>query len=96
MKSIAIPASVVPKTGLQWINGGRAIAYVADEARSSNIWSQPVWGGSAKQITHFAGDRVSGFVWTKNGEQLPYRRDIVNRDALLHSGDGQVKRQVKE
>jgi hypothetical protein len=37
-------------------------------------------------MTDFKGDRLFQFAWSNTGDQLIYRRDIVNSDVLLPSG----------
>ncbi|HTQ96036.1 MAG TPA: hypothetical protein VMH89_04485, partial [Candidatus Acidoferrum sp.] len=85
-KIFEIPPTVNVLAGLQWVDGGAAIAYVDDGPRNSNLWKQPVNGDPARMLTNFHGDRFSLFAWSENGDKVVYRRDVVNRDVVLMEG----------
>jgi serine/threonine protein kinase len=68
-----------------WTPDGRAIAYIQTNRGVSNIWAQPLDGGSAKQLTDFKDQRIFNFSWSRDGKQLALSRGIVNSDVVLVS-----------
>ena len=66
---------------LRWTPDGQAISYINTRDGVSNIWSQPINGGPAKQLTQFTSELIEGFAWTRNGNLICARnytaRDIV-------------------
>jgi eukaryotic-like serine/threonine-protein kinase len=79
MKELDLPGS----TTLRWTPDSHAILYVNTEAGVSNIWSQPIAGGKAKQITHFSSDQIGDFDLSRDGSQIVFSRDQVNADVVL-------------
>jgi Tol biopolymer transport system component len=55
---------------LRWTPDGRALLFVKNEGRVSNIWSQRVSGGPPVQITHFTSDLIRSFDLSADGKQL--------------------------
>src|SRR5262249_41773464 len=47
--------------GFRWTRDGRAVMYTVTRNGVSNVWSQPVDGGAAKQLTDFNSDRIFWF-----------------------------------
>ena len=70
---------------LQWATDGKSILYTTNTNNVSNIWSQPVDGGSAKQITDFTDMLMTGFAFSRDGKQLACTRGTLMRDAILIS-----------
>jgi Tol biopolymer transport system component len=79
-----VDQSVRDKTP-RWTADGRAITYVLHRGGVSNIWSQPLDGGSPKQLTDFKTDRIFAFDWSRDGKQLALSRGMISRDAVLIS-----------
>jgi Tol biopolymer transport system component len=75
----------VPGAGslLQFTPDGSALTYAADQAGVAQVWSQPLDGGSPKQLTEFHSEGIFAFAWTKDGKQLVLSRGVVNSDAVL-------------
>ena len=48
-----------------------------------NLWSLPLDGGSAKQITDFKSDLIYYFAYSRDGKQLALARGNYTRDAVL-------------
>jgi Tol biopolymer transport system component len=69
--------------GVQWTPGGRALAYVDVRKGVSNIWTQPVEGGPARQLTDFRSGQVFSFAWSRDGKQLALARGTVTSDVVL-------------
>jgi serine/threonine protein kinase len=59
VKTIDIPFT--RNNNLEWTGDGRAVLYVDDRGGVSNLWSQPIDGGPAKQFTQFKSDQIFTF-----------------------------------
>ena len=51
----------------------------------TNLWIQPLDGGSPKQLTHFTSESFFSFDWSRDGKQLVYGRGMTTSDAVLIS-----------
>jgi len=70
---------------LRWSRDGLAIQFIVYARGASNIWSQPLTGGSPRQITDFTSDHLSGFDWSPDGKYLAVCRYSVSSDVVLMS-----------
>ncbi|HEU0178779.1 MAG TPA: winged helix-turn-helix domain-containing protein [Blastocatellia bacterium] len=68
---------------LHWSPDGRALTYVVTRQGVSNIWSKPIDGGPARQLTNFTTDRIFRFAWSRDGKFLACERGMVINDAVL-------------
>ena len=68
---------------------GKALAFVRQVQGVSNIWTLPLDGLPAKQLTNFKSKTILDFQWSKDGKQLAVvRHDTTSDVILLHdSGD---------
>jgi Tol biopolymer transport system component len=66
-----------------WTLDSRSILYIKNEGGVSNIWSQPISGGAAKQITHFNSLLIRSFDLSRDGKQLVMDRGTASRDVVL-------------
>lgn len=57
--------------GFHWSPDGRAIIYLNTLEGVSNLWSQPIDGGAAKQITDFKSDLISTLPTLRMAISLP-------------------------
>jgi Tol biopolymer transport system component len=69
----------------QWSRDARSFSYLVNNNNVTNIWSQPLDGGSPKQLTDFKDSLMTGFAWSATGKQLACTRGILLRDAVLIS-----------
>jgi Tol biopolymer transport system component len=71
---------------LQWTPDGRGLAY----ATLSNIWVQPLDGGSPYQLTHFPENdlRIQDFEWSADGARLAFSRSRTTWGIVLFRGVG--------
>jgi eukaryotic-like serine/threonine-protein kinase len=90
VKTIDLPLTALPGTydslfyrGWHWSPDGRAIVYVNTVGGVSNLWSQPIDGGTSKQITSFKSDRISTFAFSPDGRRLAFSRSTPTSDAVL-------------
>jgi serine/threonine protein kinase len=92
IKTIDLPLTATPNAnsllfyrGWHWSGDGKAIVYVNTLGTVSNLWSQPIDGGAAKQITNFKADRILTFAFSPDGRKLALARGSTASDAVLIS-----------
>ncbi|MBI3472847.1 MAG: PD40 domain-containing protein [Candidatus Solibacter usitatus] len=81
--SFEIPHTVSVLSGIRWTPDSGALTYVKNLDGISNIWSQPLGGGSPHQLTNFKGDRIFRFAWSRDGRQLALSRGVQRFDVVL-------------
>jgi Tol biopolymer transport system component len=59
------------------------LTYVETRAGVSNIWSKPIDGGPAKQLTNFKSDRIFLHDWSSDGKRLALARGAWSSDVVL-------------
>jgi Tol biopolymer transport system component/DNA-binding winged helix-turn-helix (wHTH) protein len=70
---------------LNWSPDSRALTYIATQQGVSNIWSKPIDGGPARQLTNFTTDRIFRFAWSRDGKFLACERGMIINDVVLIS-----------
>jgi eukaryotic-like serine/threonine-protein kinase len=83
VKTFSFTVSGTVLSLLQWAADGKTILYTVNANNVSNVWSQPIDGGSPKQITEFKEMLITGFAWSHDGKQLATARGNLMRDAIL-------------
>jgi Tol biopolymer transport system component len=78
-----IPRDAVPGAGVHWAHDGTAVTYVVHRNGISNIWHQPVDGGSPTKVTNFKRDRIHSFDWSRDGKYLVCARGVIDNDVVL-------------
>lgn len=53
--------------------------------RATNVWEQPLSGGSPVQATHFPSNDMFDYAWPKDGKQLAFSRGQRKADVILMS-----------
>ena len=48
-----------------------------------NIWSQPLDGGTPKQLTHYKSLDIPSFAWSRDGKKLVMSRRSSASDVVL-------------
>jgi dipeptidyl aminopeptidase/acylaminoacyl peptidase len=66
-----------------WTADGRFLLYSKDKGGVSNIWSEPIAGRPAKQISHYNRDVMFRFDLSRDGKRLLMERGTHNQDLLL-------------
>lgn len=66
-----------------WAHDGRAILYTLARDGVTNVWSQPIDGSAATQITDFKTDLIFRFDRTADGKQFVMARGSITRDAIM-------------
>jgi serine/threonine protein kinase/Tol biopolymer transport system component len=83
MKTFNMPTSGTVLTVLQWAQDGKSVLYTVTANNVTNIWTQPLDAGPAKQVTDFKDMLITGFGWSRDGKQLACTRGNLVRDAVL-------------
>lgn len=71
-----------PSGRVRWMPGQQALTYVDVGKGSDNIWSQAIDGGTPKQLTNFAADRIFAYDWSPDGKQLALERGVWLNDVV--------------
>lgn len=71
---------------LQWTPDGSAITYVRLLENASNIWRQPVAGGTPTQVTTFTSARIFNFSYSPDSRTLLLSRGSLESDIILLEG----------
>jgi len=82
-RTFEVPAAGTVLSVTSWSHDGKSILYSVTASNVTNIWSQPLDGGSAKQVTDFKDLLMTGFAWSHDGKQLACTRGSLVRDAIL-------------
>jgi serine/threonine protein kinase len=70
---------------VRWSPDSQSLTYAASISGTSNIWSQPINGGSPKQMTSFGSNQIFGFDWSPDGKSLALARGLETREIVLIS-----------
>ncbi len=81
LKEINAPTHAA--VSMQFTPDDKAVAFVIRDKGIDNIWTQPVDGGPAKQITKFATNQITEFGWSRDGKKLALVRGHVHSDVVL-------------
>jgi serine/threonine protein kinase/Tol biopolymer transport system component len=69
--------------GLGWTPDSRSIVYADARENGDNIWSIPVQGGAAKQLTKFTNGLIFAFQVSSDGKQIAISRGTQTDDVIL-------------
>lgn len=83
IKTFQVSAGGTVLSVVQWAHDGKSILYTVTGNNVTNVWSQPLDGDPAKQITEFKEMLMTGFAWSRDGKQLACTRGNLVRDAVL-------------
>jgi serine/threonine protein kinase/Tol biopolymer transport system component len=85
IKLLDISQFINVRAGLRWSTDGRALTYIDTHGGISNIWSLPLDGGAAKQLTNFTSEQIFSFDLSRDGKQFAFSRGTVIDDVVLVS-----------
>jgi Tol biopolymer transport system component len=60
MKPLDIPTGSL----IQWTSDGKGISYVKTVDTVSNLWTQPIDGGTPKQVTQYTSEKIFNCDWS--------------------------------
>ena len=83
IKTFSVQATGTVLQVIQWASDSNSIHYTVTGNNVTNVWSQPLDGGPAKQVTDFKEMLMTGFAWSRDGKQLACTRGNLVRDAVL-------------
>ena len=69
--------------GLGWTSDSRAITYADTRDNADNIWSMPIEGGQARQLTNFNTGLIFAFQGSRDGRQFVISRGTQIDDVIL-------------
>jgi serine/threonine protein kinase/Tol biopolymer transport system component len=72
-----------PERPLAWTPDSRALLYINDEGKASNIWLVPLEGGPHRQLTHFTEGRIFNLALSSDGRRLVLARGSTTTDIVL-------------
>jgi len=88
LKTFSIQDSPTAGTYVRWSRDGRSIVYNQVKDNIANLWSQPIAGGTPRQISNFKEGYIYSFSFSTDGKQIAISRGNYTRDAVLvTSGD---------
>jgi eukaryotic-like serine/threonine-protein kinase len=70
------------EAGFAWSSDGHSITYKRRQGAADNLWSVPVAGGKAVQLTQFPDMNINSFAWSHDG-RLAVSRGLPNTDAVI-------------
>jgi Tol biopolymer transport system component len=69
--------------GLRFAHDAKSVVFVVREKGVDNLWTQPLDGSPARQITHFTADQIYGYRYSLDGSKLAIERGHQESDAVL-------------
>jgi serine/threonine protein kinase len=69
--------------GLGWTADSRSIVYADTRDNADNIWSLPIDGGAARQLTRFNTGLIFAFQVSRDGKQIALSRGTQTDDVIL-------------
>ena len=69
--------------GLGWTADSRSIVYADTRENADNIWSLPIDGGAARQLTRFNTGLIFAFQVSRDGKQIALSRGTQTDDVIL-------------
>ena len=79
-RTLDVPSKIA---GPRWSPDSRSLQYLLTKDGVSNLWEQPLAGGTSKQLTHFTSGLIFGFSWSSDGSHLLLSRGDVSSDVVL-------------
>lgn len=70
VRSLPLPETAVPFSGLTWGPDARGLTYVSTRSGSANLWLQPLNGGQPRQLTDFKDAEILSFAWSPQGDEI--------------------------
>ncbi len=77
-----LPIPVRSWQRVRWTPDGLALTYTDIRQGVSNLWSQPIDGSTAKQLTNFRSDQIFSYEWSNDHSRLVCERGIETDDVV--------------
>ncbi len=77
--------SVARSRTFRWSSDGSSLIYLEGKNGIDNLWSQPLAGGSPKQLTEFRSDRIFRFGISSVNGQIAFARGSDASDSVMIS-----------
>lgn len=83
IKAFPIPPYAALHFGARWTPDGRNLVYIRNEKGFSNLWLQPLDGGSPRPLTNFSVGDIYNYAYSVDGTRLFVARGQQTSDAIL-------------
>ena len=80
--TIDLPRTVQP-IAFAWTPDGKSIAYLDSSSGILNVWSKPLDGSAAKQLTNFKSEFITSFAISRDGNIAAYRWSATREVVLI-------------
>ncbi len=80
LQAVDVPPYAI---NMQWTPNDQALAYSLQIGEVHNLWTKPLNGGPASQVTHFTSDGITTFAWSEDGKKFAMTRFKQSADAVL-------------
>jgi len=77
-----LPIAIIDWQRVRWTADGTALTYVDSRGTDYNLWSLPLSGGPAKQLTNFKGEQIFSYDWSPDFTQIISERGTEISDVL--------------
>ncbi|MCX6138534.1 MAG: protein kinase [Ignavibacteriales bacterium] len=67
----------------EWLPDGRTLGVIETRDGIPNLWTLPLDGSKAQQLTHFKNNKIFEFSWSHDGKTLVIARGPVVSDVIL-------------
>jgi Tol biopolymer transport system component/DNA-binding winged helix-turn-helix (wHTH) protein len=78
-----LPFVTTPTDDPVWGSDSSTLQYLRNRDNVTNLWSQPIFGGPAKQLTHYSSGQIFAFAWSRDFSQLALSRGEITRNVVL-------------
>jgi Tol biopolymer transport system component len=85
LRTLDAPGGLYESSLLLWAPTGKTLEYVLGQNGASNIWEQPLRGGTPRRLTNFNSGQIFDFGWSADGKRLLLCRGEVSSDVVLLS-----------
>ena len=83
--------------GLKWTPDGKGLSFVVSKDGVSNLFIQPLAGGSPRPVTRLSEGSIDDYRWLPDGKRLVLQRTIDNVSNLWTAGvDGRAPQPVTD
>jgi Tol biopolymer transport system component len=83
VKFLPVPQTVAVDNSPLYTPDGKSVTYIDWTGDVSNLWSVPIDGGPAKQLTNYKKDYIFRREWTRDGKQVAIVRGSETSDAVM-------------